>query len=385
MSTAEQGRRRVVYFAVFLALLFGAVAFLDFWSNRDNLREGSRLVSQTGERMEMGDIPKRYRAIFRYENRARDELRVTHEKVWVNRPFQSRIESYGPRIEGDPTTVRQSNFGVLASVSQGTAEPLNIAVPPSLASGDIRPDAVLDEAVEDKVVAVREQREVFGRRCQVYRAGGSVLAGDLPRYEPGKGEYADVCIDANGIVLEEYWVENDKLLRRRVATDLDVDVSIPRGLFEIDVPSTPGLKRGSVDRIPTASSGEGSPLWTLRRPPEGFERLGRYAVVLSPDAVPSLGGERPPVGPSSTTDVYVRGPDLVVVDQDPSLATLASFEGRPKKEVKLSRLEDADLIIDARQSEVRGRTGDGSYVRVVGTVATEELLDLADRLRPTRE
>jgi hypothetical protein len=384
MSTAEQGRRRVAYFAIFLAALFGAIAFLDFWSSRDDLREGSRLVSETGQRMEIGDIPKRYRAIFRYENRAR-ELKITHEKVWVNRPFESRIESYAEKIEGDPTTVRQSNFGVLASVSEGSGEPLNIAVPPSLASGDIRPDAVLDEAVKGKVLLVREQREVFGRRCQVYRAGGSMLAGDIPRYEPGKGEYADVCIDRNGIVIEEYWVENDKLLRRRVATDLDVDVSIPSSLFRIDVPATPGLKRGAVERIPSNASVDGTPLWTLRRPPEGFDRLGRYAVVMSPDAVPSLGGERPPVGPSSTTDVYVRGPDLVVIDQDPSLATLVSFENRPTVDVKLERLVDAELVLDARQSEVRGRTGDGSYVRVIGTVATEELLDLADRLRPTRE
>ncbi len=384
MTKADPGRRRVMYFALFLALIFGGIAAWDWWDSREPLRERSDIVSQSGERLEIGKIPKTYRATFRYENRAGGTLRVTTEKFWANRPFASRGETYiGERTTGRPDTVRQSNFGVLASASRGTAEPLNITVPPSLASGDLRIDAILDQAVERKIVLVREQREVYGRRCQVYRAGSSVLAGDIPTYEPRSGEYADVCVDENGIVIEEYWVKDGELLRRRVATELEVGIPIPRSVFRIDVEPSESVSRGAVEKLPSDAPTAG--LWTLGRPPDGFERLGRYAVILSPDAVPSIGGQRAPVGPSSTTDVYVRGPDLLVLDQDPGLGVLANLENRPARKVTVPTLRDAELVLDSRQSEVRGKTPDDSFIRVLGTVAPADLLDLAGSAKLAQE
>lgn len=378
MTTAEQGRRRLFVFAMGIAVLFGGLGISNWWMNRDDLREGSKLVSQTGERMPITKVATSFRGIFRFENRAR-ELVLTTEKVWFKRPFQSRIETYqGGTTTGRASTVRQSAFGILTSRSTGTADPLNIAVPPSLASGDVRPDAVLDEAVRMKVVLVREQREVYGRRCQVYRAGGSILAGDLPAYEPGSGSYADFCIDRNGIVVEEYWVQDDELLRRRVALELEVDVPISKSVFRIDVPETPGMRRGSVDRIP---SDEGSGLWTLPKTPEGYDRLGRYAVVISPDSVPSAGGQLPAPPITSTSEVYVRGPELVVIDQDPSLAQATAREDRPSRDVEFEVLREGKVSLDARMSEVRAQTPDGSFVRVIGTIPTDELIDIADRLR----
>jgi hypothetical protein len=384
MSTAETGRRRLLVFAILIAVGFGALSFWSWWSGRENLREGSKLVSESGEPLAIGTIPTTYRVVYRFENRAKGELNVTTEKVWVRRPFASRVETYpGTKATGEPSTLRLSAFGVLYSKSTGAGSPLNIAVPPSLSSGDLRLDTVLAEAITSRAIIVREQREVFGRRCQVYRTGSSVLAGDLDSYEPGSGDYADVCIDRNGIILEEYWVSDDELLRRRVATELEVNVPIAPNTFEIDEPTDPSINRGVVQQIKTQPSGDGLPLWTLPRTPNGFDKLGRYAVVLSPNAVPSIGGERPAVGPSSTSDVYVRGPDLIVVDQDPSLAVVTSFDGRVVRDVKLKNLKNGQLIVDARLSEVRGATGDGSLVRIIGTIPTAELIELANQLRPT--
>ncbi len=386
MSSVDVGRRRLRIFAVLIAVGFAGLAFADWWTSRENLREGSKVVAEGGDPLRMGDIPVTYRATYRFENRAQGDLTTTTEKVWVRRPFASRTESYrGTTTDGEPSTLRVSAFGQLYSKSAGTPQALDIAVPPSLSSGDLRPDVVLQEALRSDAVDVREQREVFGRRCQVYRAGGSILAGDLPAYEPGKGEYADVCIDRNGIILEEYWVSDGELLRRRVALDVDVDIPIPRTMFTVDdaPPAENPIERGAVERISSEpAGGDGLPLWTLDETPDGFERLGRYAVVLSPSAVPSLGGERPEIGPSSTSDVYVRGPDLIVIDQDPSLATLASFDARVVRDVKLDHLKDGKLVVDARMSEIRGATGDGSLVRIFGTLPTAELLEIANDLRP---
>jgi hypothetical protein len=134
-----------------------------------------------------------------------------------------------------------------------------------------------------------------------------------------------------------------------------------------------------VKRIGTTGAGGG--LWVLPRTPKGFESLGRYGVVIPQAAVPSSGETVPGPGPSSTTDVYVRGPDLLVVDQDPSLVRIIQQDSRAQRRVKVANLRNARLIVDGRMSEIRGTTEDGSVVRIFGTVSPRELLLLARDLR----
>jgi hypothetical protein len=364
-------------FALGIAVFFGAIAFANWWTTRDELRAGSKVIH--GEPIRVTHVPTTYRGVFRVENRAGKKLTVTTEKVWFRRPFASRVETWKG---GEQLSVRHSAFGVLTSESGGSSTPLNIAVPPSLASGDIRVDAIIEDAVESKAFLRREQREVYGRECQVYRAGGPVFAGDVTRYQPGRGDYADFCVDRNGIVIEEYWVDKGELIRRRAATELDIDPSIDSDVFSITAEENPDIKRGAVERIKSEPSGEGIPLWTLPKTPKGYERLGRYAVVITPDAIPQTSQLVQTAGPSSTSDVYVRGPDVVVVDQDPSLVSFTSADKRPSKDLEIDGLSEAKLIIDGRMSEVRAKIAGGSIVRVFGTVEPKELIRLAKKLRP---
>lgn len=378
MSAYDPGRRRVLFFAIAVAAAFGVLAVASWWQGRDDPREGSKVVSSGGSPLRIGDVPTTYHAVVRVENRAK-ELVTTTEKVWARRPFQSRVETYtGPPPGAGRPTVRMSVFGVLVSESPRAA-PLNVAAPPSIGTGDVRIDAILDAAVDDETMLRRERREVFGRQCQVYRAGGPIFAGDVERYEPGTGNYADICVDRNGIVLEEYWVYQGRPIQRRVVVDLEVGVPIDKSLFRVTVEPTPGIKRGVVQRVDPDEVDE-TGLRAFAEPPDGFESLGRYAVILPQAAVPSAGGEQPPA-PSSTTDVYVRGPDLLVVDQDPSLLRVTESEDRPARKVHVPGLDDAVLIVDARMSEVRGTTPDGSVVRLFGTLPPDELLDLSRQLQ----
>lgn len=361
-------------------MLFGGLGVAAWWSGRDDPREGSKVLSRGGPPLGITEIPTSYRAVFRVDNRATD-LVTTTERVWVRRPFQSRIESYTGEPPGTRRlSVRQSAFGVLASRGS-SAEPLNIAAPPSLASGDLRIDAVLREAVADDTILRRERREVYGRECQVYRAGGPVFAGDLDRYVPRTGDYADFCVDRNGIVVEEAWVYRDRLIQRRAAVEVEIDPPIDRDVFEIDIPPSEGAFRGAVERLdPEEAGGDG--LWTLPSPPEGFDPLGRYGIVIPQAALPQAVQQAPGPGPTSTTDVYVRGPDLLVIDQDPSLARLVEQETREGRAIEIPNLREAELIVDARMSEIRGMSPDGSVVRIFGTLPPSELVDLARRLRP---
>jgi hypothetical protein len=386
--SAQVARRRATIFALVIAGLFFSIVIVNvapdiaYWWGARELRASSEEVD--GPDVRLGGAPTTYRAVYRVENRAGGRLVVNTEKVWFRRPFESRIETYrGGGTDGERSSLRQSTFGTLANVSTGTDQPLNLAAPPSLASGDIRFDAVIAEGLAEKEIAKRERREVYGRACQVYRAGGPVSAGDVTRYDPKNDEtYADVCLDEHGIILEEYWVEKGRLLRRRVATELAVDVKIDPDLFEIRTPNNPKIDRGTMKKIDDDTESR-VPLWLPPKTPAGFERLGRYSVILSKQAAPQLGGVALPSA-SSASEVFVRGPDLIVIDQDPSLTAVASQESRPMRDIDIGPLGRGKLIIDARMSEVRALTDEGSLVRVFGTVKPSELIRLARTLQPAQ-
>jgi hypothetical protein len=376
MNQDERARRRATYFAIVVATAFGALGFYSWWSARTSPRAGSAEVS--GPPIRVTKVASSYRALYRVENRARD-LVVTTERVWFRRPFQSRVETYrGPPPGAALLSTRQSAFGVLTS--RGSAQPLNIAAPPSLASGDVRVDAILRTALNDRTIVRRERRQVYGRACQVYRAGGPISAGDLERYVPGIGNFADFCVDRNGIVVEEAWTLKGRLIQRRVAIDVRINPPISSKIFRIDVPPSREIDRGAVVRTKNRDT---PGLWVLPDTPKGFELLGRYGVVISSAAIPNTGGQAAGPGPASTSDVYVRGPDLLVVDQDPSLLPFIRQESRPVRSVRVPHLHNAKLIVDARMSEVRGIAPDGSVVRILGTLPPSKLLDLARRLRPS--
>jgi hypothetical protein len=119
----------------------------------------------------------------------------------------------------------------------------------------------------------------------------------------------------------------------------------------------------------------------LPETPRGFDVLGRYGIVIPQAAIPQAAQQIPEPGPTSTSDVYVRGPDLLVVDQDPSLARLLRQESEHDRELDLPNLRNARLVIGARMSEVRAQTSDGSAVRVFGTLPPDEIVELARSLR----
>jgi hypothetical protein len=387
MTDYELGRRRVRRFAFGLAAVLVAFGLVTWWTGRVDLREGSRVVSEDGEPMVFQDAPLAYTATYRIDVHAGEETTTNTERVWVNRPFESRVETWrGPPPGTRHTETRQSSFGTLATIPEDARQqPLKLATAPSLSSGDLRIDTLIEAATEDGTIVLRERREVFGRECQVYRTGDTTLAGDIVPHDPDSDEYADVCVDSSGIVLEEAWVRGGELLRRRVAVELEIGASIEESLLEITIGDTPGINPGAIERIPDEDPEVGPPLWTLPEPPEGFESLGRYGVVLSDQALPQDASSFPLQAATSITDVYVRGPDLLVIDQDPSLEPLAELEDRPIRQVDLGDLEGGQLIIDARSNEVRARTPEGSFVRVYGTLPPDEIIALALQLRPTPE
>jgi hypothetical protein len=374
-SQYDFGRRRLRGFLYAVAVLVVAGVVGNFavhhWPKSYG-RAGSRVVSSDAP-FRIGKVPSSYYAVYKVDTRAGGTPVITTEKTWVNRPFESRVETWSGTKR---LSVRQSAFGALTNVNPN-ATPLSIAVPPNLASGDLRVDDALADAVKHHVIVKRERRNVYGRVCQVYRAGGPVSAGDLTKYKKGSKEYADFCVDRDGLVIEEWWVRDNAPLRRRVATYVYVG-HVRRSLFKITIPQQVGIDKGSIEQVP--DTGALQKLWALPQAPKGFVHLGRFLVVL-PSGASANPTPLPQAPTSSVTDVYTSGADLVVVDQDPSLEAAAAAENRTTIPITIKGFRRVVLILDARENEVRAETPDGSFIRVAGTLPPSRLIALASSLQ----
>jgi hypothetical protein len=321
--------------------------------------------------------PERYRITYRVAERGGD---VTTEEITVVRPFVSETVI---RREGEVIGVQRSAFGRILS-SDGRGDDTAHAVGPAIAGADLRFAAVLDDAVARDRLEAREQRRVAGRRCQVYRAGTSLLGGSLPVPGDPAVEHADACIDESGLLLEEWWVVDGDAIRHRVAVDVDTEHEPPPafGAGWSDVPPSLPLDRGggSILRLRAGSAPPGSFFDATGAAPAGFVHRGRYTVIPPQATAFSDESERGSIV-ASTADVWTRGADLLVVDQGGTLEQRRVYEVDPENElVPIEGLGDAEIRLGLAGNEIRVLRPAGRFVRVVGTLPVDDLISVARSL-----
>lgn len=329
-----------------------------------------------------------YEITYRSVETATEVPVTTTERIRIRRPFDARIQiKRGEPPGGDLAAQRLTRFGVLGTPGNDGQWTL-FAVPPAVAGSDLRVSPVLEDAVDRGALQVRERRRVLGRECQVYRAGSLVTGGNLVPYDPDGEEHADVCIDAQGLVLEEIWVQEGKRLTRKVATSIKGDVELgdrlfePRGAEKLSYEDGGGL----VQEVDPATMPESATYWTLDSPPAGFEHRGRYSIVparLDPFRQ-SFEPSEEQRGTASIADVWVRGTELLVIDQGIVTSPGGAIEPHPHaEEVSLGELGDGEAFLDFRASEVRAQPPSG-FVRVYGTLDLDDLVALTRGLRPVQ-
>lgn len=327
--------------------------------------------------------PLAYSVTYDVEDTTQERPTRTVEVLEVRRPFESRLSVRD--ASGRVLNERASRLGALATRG-ADGRWRELALGPALPTGDLRPGPALEDALARGWIQARGRRELLGRRCQVFRAGGSVSAGTLHRLRPGGRDFADACIDGSGIVLEETWHIGGRRVQRRVATWVD-----DRATLESSSLAPPT----ETERIGPDQGGGSSVLvrrdglppgffLDLSRPPNGFRHEGRFAVVP-----PKVDVGRNPLSPSNQAvstaiaDVWARGPDILVVEQgtvsDPNLALPEPTE---PVDVDLGTLGRGTGYIDLRTSEVRAPLPAGAFVRVYGTLSLRELTAVAKALQP---
>jgi hypothetical protein len=326
-------------------------------------------------------VPLRYRVVYRVEERTTNRVTISTERLWVQRPFDARQEDLGgaPPGTGEPS-LRISAFGVSETRSPG-AEPLVLTPPPAAAGPDVRLDAVFSDARDTGILARLGTRERAGRACRVYRVGGLVSADHVTRYRDGMDTHTELCVDRAGLVLERL-ERNPGRSTRLVAVEVDERPALEEDLFAVDAEPLPVRQGGGALRRVSPESRPPGQFWELDDPPEGFRHHGRFAVAppqpLEFADLSQAGGR---IG--SVADVWVRGPDVFVVDRGGTLTGRRAFPRRPgATAVDLGPLGAGELVLSLHSSEVLASLDRGRYVRVYGTLAPDELAEIARRLRP---
>jgi len=360
-----------------VSVMVGAVQLLSKPAGPVTGRAGSVLV-QGASRLAITHVPMSYRIVYRVETTAGRRTQVSTQDVQVGRPFESRVET---RLGPPPGSARQSvqvtSFGALETLAGDTSKPLIIHTVPDLAGADVRPDVDLAELERAQKALRREVRTVVGRRCQVFRFGEPILSGEVKPYAAGSKSFADECIDEGGLVLEDVWVTDGARVRRQVATSVRegeaVTVDI-KGPFV--APKDGG---GAVRPVDPASHSIGDS-YELPLPP-GFTYRGRWAVVPPQPIDPNDPNSRSRLL-AGTADVWVRGADVVILDQGGTLGGSAPFaEDESAPAVQAGAAGPGRLVSSLRLNEVRVLLGGGHYVKLHATLASDELRALASTLK----
>lgn len=370
-------RRLAIISAVILVGL-ATVAAWRLWGTSEDLRAGSERVEEGGVDV-ASRTPQGYEIVYLVEERGGDERNVSTDRVRVRRPFDLRVEVFSGAPPGEELLSSRINTFARLATGGGDAQEATFAIPPGPTTSDRRLGAYLDEALDAGVVEAREARRILGRVCRVYRGGG--LPGQGLQALEGAEHVRELCLDEAGLVLEElgYAGAGERLLTRRVAVEVTEEPIFGDDLFEVGEPSFPVDAGGGSVRPVDPSSRPPGTFYELEGPPEGFEHRGRYAVVP-----PQEGFDDPIRRDRIVTlvvDVFVRGPDALVVERGQTLGGVEPFEGDPSAAgVEIEGLGRGEMVLQPWAARLRVRLEGGRFLTLKGTVAPAVLERAAERL-----
>jgi hypothetical protein len=304
---------------------------------------------------------------------------VSTEELWVHRPFEAEDVVFGgPSAKGEPVSSIVDRLGrqlVRAGGAPGVFEPA-----PAPTRFDVRLDAVAGAAIEARALVPRGSQVVAGRRCQVYRSARSLVSTTLAG-SPTGADHVDTCVDALGLVLAERRVVHGKVAQERRATAVRAGPEAGDHSYRTSGTRVP-LRQGggAVVTISDTSRPPGLTFWEPAQAPAGFSHLGRFAVVPPQPPMDPAQSSRALV--TSVDDVFVRGADVVVVEQGQTLGGAAFQPPTGGRAVDLGRLGQGQVLLSATAPSVTALLGNGTFVRVSGTLPPQDLTAVARSLEP---
>jgi hypothetical protein len=317
----------------------------------------------------------------------------TTEQLWVRRPFDSVDETLaGPPPGGSLDLAIVARLGAQILHSGGGAAATLIHVAAAPAANDIHLGPILAAALSAGRLRYRGTSRVDGRPCRVYRSAQSLQTpGPLPVLGNGSS-YVDTCVDDDGLPLSEASYKGARLVELRTAVAVQVGASAAAGVdYQMAGELTPfDQGGGSFNQLAPGSRPPG-PSWAPSWLPAGFVAAGRYDVVPSQPQAFDLSnqGSGPPT-PSGLPgalvaeidDVYVSGPDVIVVEQGGTLNGARFAAPTGGTDVQLGPLGEGQLSLSATASVVTAEPTRGfAFVRISGTVPPALLVRIARSMR----
>jgi len=311
----------------------------------------------------------------------------------IQRPFDSSINGKpnDPESAGASFAI-QSSFGIRSGTSGGTpATGSKLAPEPGLY--DFRFDATLNDLVASKDFVLGDRRTLLGRQCQTYRTGSAPE--EFTVSAPTDTTYVDMCIDASGIILEEIAVGDGSLLEHLVATAVNESPTVTADTFKAAATVKEAADGGtSLDQI-DATKAPVSDYWTASAIPAGYTLQGRYSLkqnIADPSATATTTPSATTLDPTATTvpktivvtsfvDVYVNGPNSIIVQQGPtsvepqndaSGATATTSETLGSVQIGSGFQGSAALLKPPAPADW--------YVSVIGTVTKDALTQVVNSL-----
>lgn len=348
-------------------------------------RTGSVVDRSSSAPIPIDRPPTAYEVTYDVEDWAGGERVRSTDRLTVQRPYQGRLETR--KVGASPTSEPQSrtttDFGRV-SIGSASAQPLLVETPPSLAASDLRLDAVLADAVEAGLVVGRERRRVGQANCQVYRSHDPFASGTFGHEPATRTHYTDTCIAASGLVLEELWVTDGRILRRRLASKVDASATVADDEFAAFGRHLEAREGGgSIRRADPTTRPAGAAFWEGLTVPAGFSARGRFAVVppqrteadQSEGETSVLPAASPRKRVGAVSDVWERGIDVLVLEQGGTVDGTSIFPAEPEgaKTIDVPGLGTGTVVLDARFSEIRFQLPRGRYVRILGTLPVAAL------------
>ncbi len=331
--------------------------------------------------------PAAYHVVYKVDSSGSgdDQPETTTQEYIVRRPFEGHLAAKSGAPPGtDEQWSLVWNLGKYSqTTSGGTPEVGQVA--PQAALGDIRLDATLQDLIADGKFVAKERRIVLGRECQVYRTGEALET--LSMSAPTDTDYAEACIDSDGLLLEEVVVSSGKLAERLIATSVD-DQTVPTDdTFVITGDPTPLDQGGSQLSPIDATTKPVDAYWGFATPPAGYTLQGRYLLQTpadqsTSDTSTSTTSTTAPAAPiPSYVDVYVNGPNTIIVRQGPTAGEPQS-DASQGTSVDLGALGSAPLSATLTGSRVTAHPADPAswYVELQGTVSRDTLKQAASQL-----
>jgi hypothetical protein len=386
-------RRRIgIPLAVALVLLAGAGAFAlverGGGGSTPDYALTSALAPSSDTPFTISTTPAAYHVVYKVDTAKSGESGqdTTTQEYTVRRPFDAHLVAKSGAPPGtDEQWSLAWSMGKYSQTTSGSAPEVGQTAPQA-ALGDIRLDATLADLVADGKFVAKERRVVLGRDCQVYRTGSALET--LNVTAPTKTDYADACIDSSGLMLEEVVVSSGQLAERLIATSVD-DQTVPGDdAFTITGDPTPLAQGGSQLTPIDAATPPAEGYWSLPTPPAGYTLQGRYQLLTPADqnsssdpsaSTTTTSTTAPPAPVPSYVDVYVNGPNTIIVRQGPIAGE--PQDGGTGTTVDVGNLGSAPLSASLTGSRLLARPAVPAawYVELQGTVARDALKQVASQ------